>query len=183
MKKPFVIAVLAATMAIPAVSHAVDITGKWGLGYFRPEAPIGARIWAGDKVGIDLGVGFVNTSPDVGDGNTSYNIDLGLPYVIHNGDNVLFFLRPGLLSSSNGVDEDKGSNVTTYNISGSLGVEYFFTPSFSLQVAHGVYFESANTKNNTDPLNHIDRTDSEFASEPFGISNIGFHYYFGGETK
>lgn len=178
MKKHLVAALLVVAMAVPAVSHAVDLTGKWGVGYFRPEAPIGVRIWTGDKMGIDLGAGFTSNSPDVGKSTTSYNFDLGLPYVIANTDNALFFLRPGFGYSSNGVDKGDGNAITMWNVAASLGVEYFFTPHFSAQVAHGVYYASENIKNNTGATN-VDETNTSFASEAFGISNIGFHYYFG----
>jgi hypothetical protein len=58
-------------------------------------------------------------------------------------------------------------------ISADLAVEYFFTDNFSLQVAHGVAWTS------TDPdQTGIDNI-TGFTSEAFGISNIGFHFYFG----
>ena len=60
-------------VAVPASSSAHEVKGLWGLGYFRPEAPIGFRYWASDKVGIDVGVGFDNVKPDKGTGSTSQN--------------------------------------------------------------------------------------------------------------
>ena len=104
MKKHLVVAVLAFAISIPAVSHAMDMTGKWGVGYFRPEAPVGIRWWASPKVGVDVGVGFTNSNPDVGESNTTFLFDAGVPLVLHSGDNVHFFFRPGFYFTSSGFD-------------------------------------------------------------------------------
>jgi hypothetical protein len=180
MRKHFVVAVLALAMAVPAVSHATDMTGKWGVGYFRPQAPVGIRWWASPKIGIDLGVGFDSFSPDKGSSTTAFNIDAGVPIVLHSMDTVHFFFRPGFTWSTDGQDESKGPKVTTFGVSGSLGAEYFFTPSFSIEAAHGIVYTSVNTKDNL-ATPHVDTTDSHFMSEAFGISDVGFHYYFGGK--
>ena len=156
-----------------------------GLGYFRPEAPIGFRYWASDKVGIDVGVGFDNVKPDKGTGSTSYLFDVGVPLVLKGGDNLHFFVRPGVAFSSNGGKDDATSfanaKVSSLFVSGSLGVEYFFSPAFSVQVAHGVLYQSQNVKYAPTVGPAIDETNTSFRSEDFGISNIGFHYYFGGK--
>jgi hypothetical protein len=59
-------------------------------------------------------------------------------------------------------------------VSGSFGVEYFFTDRFSIQAAHGLVFKSV------DP-DKAGGKYTEIVSEDFGLSNIGFHYYFGGK--
>ena len=45
---------LVAVSAAPAFAAA----GQYGLGYFRPEAPVGGRVWFTDKVAGDVGIGF-----------------------------------------------------------------------------------------------------------------------------
>jgi outer membrane protein W len=61
-------------------------------------------------------------------------------------------------------------------VSGSLGAEYFFTKNFSIQAAHGLIYTSTEAKTGTVKVKTTNLT-----SEAFGVSNIGFHYYFGGK--
>lgn len=167
----FAVAALALTAA-PSFAAA----GYYGLGYFRPEAPVGGRIWFTDKVAGDVGVGFNVTSPDGGDSQTGFILDAGLPFVVHESGAAKFFIRPGFsyASSPSPVLTDADNKTTQFWVSGSFGVEYFFTDRFSVQAAHGVVFKSV------DP-DQAGGKYSEFVSEDFGLSNIGFHYYFGGK--
>jgi opacity protein-like surface antigen len=184
MKKLLLTAVTLVALAAPAM--AVDLQGKYGLGYFRPEFPVGGRVWFSDQLGLDAGIGFLNFSPDQGDGQTAWGIDIGVPFVVTNTDNALFFVRPGVNIQDDGGDEDTSvGKETSFGVSGSLGVEYFFTPNFSIQAAHGIAWQSITTKADPDDdpttPNSIDATDSFLGTEAFGISNIGFHWYFGGK--
>ena len=182
MKKNLLWIALVFAVAVPAVSSATEVKGTWGLGYVRPEFPIGARIWATEKVGVDLGIGFLSLSPDQGDSQTSIGFDAGLPFVVHNTENAHFFVRPGVSFASDGGDDaTQDGKETQLWVSGTLGAEYFFTPNFSIQAAHGIVYKSI--KNEFTPTGGA-KTEvkvSTFGSEDFGISNIGFHYYFGGQ--
>jgi hypothetical protein len=184
MKKTlFVIALL--SLAVAAPSWAKDVKGLYGLGYFRSEFPIGGRAWITDKVGADLGIGFSILSSD-NPGNpgaegkaTSYGVDLGVPFIVHGTDNALFFVRPGFsfASSPNPVLGGLDNRATSMWVSGSLGVEYFFTDHFSIQAAHGVAYKSVSPGSKAKDLGA--KSYSSIGSEAFGISDIGFHYYFG----
>ena len=182
MKKNLLMVAMLAALAVPAVSSAVEVKGTWGLGYVRPEFPIGARIWATEKVGVDLGVGFLNLSPDGGDSQTAIGFDAGLPYVVHSTDNAHFFVRPGVSFASDGGDDaTQDGKETQLWVSGTLGAEYFFTPNFSIQAAHGIVYKSIKNEYTPTGGNKTEVKLSTFGSEDFGISNIGFHYYFGGK--
>lgn len=168
--------VLASVLGVLSVAPAFAAAGQYGLGYFRPAAPVGGRVWFTDKVAGDLGVGFDLTKPDGGDSRNSYTVDLGLPIVVHEAGNAKFFVRPGFTynQSPAPVLADADNKLTQFWVSGSFGVEYFFTDRFSIQAAHGAVFKSV------DPDKAGTKT-TTIASEDFGLSNVGFHYYFGGK--
>lgn len=193
MKKLLLTAVTLVALAAPAM--AVELQGKYGLGYVRPEFPVGGRVWFSDQLGLDAGIGFQNFSPDQGDGQTAWGIDIGVPVVVANTDNAIFFVRPGFSIADDGGDEDvvllspfdSGGKQTQFWVSGTLGAEYFFTPNFSIQAAHGLLYRSVTTKATIDDdgvpggtTTKVDVTDSFIETEAFGISSIGFHWYFGG---
>lgn len=163
---------LVAVSAAPAFAAA----GQYGLGYFRPEAPVGGRVWFTDKVAGDVGIGFQSLSPDGGDTQSGFVFDAGLPLVAAESGNAKFFVRPGVTfaSSPEPTDTDANNKVTQFWVSGSFGVEYFFTDRFSIQAAHGVLFKSVNP-------DKAGAKYTELTSEDFGVSNIGFHFYFGGK--
>jgi len=162
-------------IVLPASAFATDLKGLWGPGYFRPEAPVGVRVWMSEKIAADLGLGFSSGDDASGESLTDYTIDLGLPIVVASAGDANFFVRPGLTYSSD--ESDYGGTIgvdamTTFALAASLGVEYFFTDRFSAQVAHGVYWASSEPP--------VGDSMSQIATEDFGISSVGFHYYFGG---
>ena len=161
---------LVTTAVAASVAMAQPAAGKWGVGYFRPEAPLGARFWFTPKVGGDLGIGFASTSQSGAPSTSNWTLDLGVPINMGNAGNAYFQIRPGFAYNS----DDNGVNTpTTMALSGSLAVEYFFTDNFSLQVADGIVWSSHDF--DAPGVNN----ETRFATEDFGISNIGFHYYFG----
>lgn len=178
------LAVLTAGIALVPPAHA---TTALGLGYFRPEAPVGGRAWLNDKTAIDLGIGFAleeladveSDEPDDTTNKLSFILDAGVPFVVAGDESTKFFVRPGITFASRPVvvasrGGDEFDTESEFWVSGSLGVEHFFTKRFSLQAAHGVVFKSFS------PAGDGDST-IELASEDFGISSIGFHFYFTGE--
>lgn len=166
------------TIAILAITAAPSFAAKgyYGLGYFRPEAPVGGRVWFTDKVAGDIGVGFSSVSPSGGSSQTGYVVDAGVPIIAAEAGAAKFFVRPGFTyaSSPSPVLTDANNKTTQFWVSGSFGVEYFLTERFSIQAAHGVLYKSV------DPKLAGTKT-TEFVSEAFGLSDIGFHYYFGGK--
>jgi len=155
---------LAATLAGPSMAA----KGMWGPGYFDPDAPVGVRFWAADKVALDINIGFMQEKFG-NDSAMRFAVDFGVPFVLAGDKTTMFFVRPGVFFLSDPVNKD--DSATTLWVRGSLGVEHFFSDRFSLEVAHGIYFE------NYDPGIKGSDTVSSFGTEAFGISNIGFHYY------
>jgi hypothetical protein len=160
----------AAMLALSAVSSfAGDL--KYGLGYFRPEAPVGGRVWLNDKTALDAGLGFSYDKVDgAADASTGYVFDAGLPFVLASSGSAKFFLRPGFTYAS--ASPAVGNDASQFWVSGSFGVEYFMTDNFSVQAAHGLVYKSVD--NGTVKSTSIE-------SEDFGLSSIGFHFYFGGK--
>ncbi len=166
---------LLAAAALIALSALPAFATNAGLGYFRPQAPVGGRVWFNEKAALDLGIGFTYNKPDGGDSQTSFVFDAGVPYVVATSGAAKFFVRPGFTyaSSPSPVVAAPDNKTTQFWVSGSFGVEYFFTDRFSIQAAHGVAFKSV------DP-DQAGTKSTAFETEDFGLSNIGFHYYFGG---
>lgn len=167
---------IAAVLVAVSSTSAFAAAGTYGLGYFRPEAPVGGRVWFSDKVAGDLGIGFRSISPDGGDSQSAFVLDAGLPLVAAESGNAKFFVRPGVTyaSTPTPVLGHTDNKTTDLWISGSFGVEYYFTDRFSIQAAHGIVFKSV------DP-DQAGGKYTELASEDFGLSSIGFHFYFGGK--
>lgn len=168
--------VAAAMLAISAVP---SFANNFGLGYFRPEFPVGGRVWVSDKVAFDAGVGFSTLKTDSSSTSkadvSSFGFDLGMPYVVFSTDKAKFFVRPGF-SYASGKNKVSNTDVTAFWVSGSLGAEYFLTDSFSIQAAHGLLYTSTEAKSGA-----AKTKTTTLDTEAFGVSSIGFHYYFGGK--
>ena len=173
------LAVLAVTCVAAVPSFAAPVKGTWGVGYHSENFPVGARIWMSEKVAIDLGVGFSSDPFNItGNNKTSWGIEVGAPIVLAGAkDDTQFFIRPGIDYRSipnpiiGGPNPDPNNNETIFGVTGQLGVEHWFGRHFSLQAAHGIAFY------NEDP--GVGGSNTVFQTQAFGISNIGFHYYFG----
>jgi hypothetical protein len=168
--------VAAAMLAISAVP---SFANNFGLGYFRPEFPVGGRVWVSEKVAFDAGVGFNTLKTETGSTTnadlSTFGFDLGMPYVVCSTDKAKFFVRPGF-SYATGKDKVANTDVTAFWVSGSLGAEYFLSDNFSIQAAHGLRYTSQENKTGATKVKT-----KTFSSEAFGLSSIGFHYYFGGK--
>ncbi len=89
----------------------VDKKGKFGLGFFNDDAPLGGRYWITSKVGIDFGFGAdlrnvvdstvsINLAPlkapNPGKKTLSeIRIDGGVPFNVIQTEKVNFLIRPG----------------------------------------------------------------------------------------
>lgn len=172
--------VLAVTSLCVAPSFAAPTKGAWGVGYHGQDFPLGLRLWLSDKVGLDLGIGFSSDPFNAtGDNKTTWGLEVGAPIVMAGmGDETLFFIRPGIDYRSipnpilGGPTPNPDNDETVFGVTGQLGVEHWFGKRFSLQVADGIAFY------NIDP--GVGGSHTVFQTQAFGISNIGFHYYFGG---
>ncbi len=91
---------------------AVDKKGKIGAGFFNDDAPIGARYWVTDRIGIDLGFGInlrnvvdstkdTNLLPLIAQDPSKkslldFRFDAGLPVNLVRTEKVNFLFRPGI---------------------------------------------------------------------------------------
>ena len=172
------IAVLA--IMAPVMSHAMDMNGKYGLGYFNSSAPVGARYWFSKSAGVDIGLGFEST--DLGSQKANnFWAEAGFPYVILNKDRANFMIRPGVVFGSldarpYGINSTK--KWTKVNISLMPVAEIFLTDNFSLEAGHGLEVEmiSYPTDAAFDALSGESRTN--FRSLAASATQIGFHFYF-----
>ena len=164
--------IAAALIALSASPSFAEGT-KLGLGYFRPEAPVGGRAWLSEKIAIDLGIGFDITSPDGGDSQSGFIVDAGVPIVAAESGNAKFYVRPGVSFASTPAPTtaEPDNKVTQFWVSGAVGVEYFFTDHFSIQAGHGLVVKS-------DDPDAAGGKYTQIVSEDFGLSSIGFHFYF-----
>jgi len=161
-------------LVVPVVSSAMDMTGKWGLGYFSSDAPVGVRYWVNEKVGVDVGLGFDNT--DLGDESAmSFWFEIGAPYVLMGTERANFFFRPGLVYASlddrvygSGTLDDTWTNIT---IKLTPGAEVFFGEHFSLEAAHGITIDLMSPPGDGD-------SSTNFGTGAYSITQLGFHFYF-----
>jgi hypothetical protein len=189
MKRLIVGVVFALPMLLsPMFALAQDAThNAGGVGFHNVEAPLGVRWWfAGQKVGIDLGVGFTN-SPSGIDPDEKVNgfaLDVGVPFVAHSWERAHVLLRPGILYQSQevGFDSDPGTPGVQFDtetqsqfvVSGEIEGEVFLVDNISVSASTGIAFVSF------DPGFGAD-SESSFGTFGNNFTNVGFHlYFFGG---
>ncbi len=173
MFKKAPIALVCALLLLPALAPAKDMTGKFGLGYYLSDAPVGIRYWFNPKVGLDVGLGLDLTDLDPGTA-TSYWFDVGVPYVVIGTERANLFVRVGALV---GILDDRvfGSGTldktwTKVDVTLAPGAEVFIGDSFALEASHGIDFQFISPPEG----------DSRFNVTTFGnsVTTIGFHFYF-----
>jgi hypothetical protein len=161
---------------VPSIGLSRDMSGRFGLGYYRSEAPIGFRYWLTSRIGLDIGIGI--ESVDEGSKRaTSFWFEVGSPYVLYESKLTNFFLRPGILFKSLD-DRVHGTgrleeNWTEIEIQGYPGVELFYGEHFSAEVSHGLSFKILKL-----PEELTTDTFINYNTISNGITQIGFHYYF-----
>jgi hypothetical protein len=176
MFKKLTIIALAMILVVPMIVNAKDLTGRFSLGYFDSDAPVGIRYWVTEKIGFDLGLGF--ESVDLGEENgTSFWLEAGVPFIVYPTDRANFFIRPGIQFASldnrvygSGPLDEKW---TVFTLLLTPGAEVFFGEHFSLQAAHGLAIRI------TSPPDEISEDSStDFGSLAGSITMLGFHFYF-----
>jgi hypothetical protein len=153
------------------------------LGFHSVTAPLGARWWfGGQKVAVDLGLGFRSTpAPSYDEEDlTGWAVELGVPIVVKSWDKVHVLVRPGLLYESQEVQMTSSpepfatDDETTFTLDGEIEAEVFIVDNFSVSASHGIAFVSV------DPAGGGDGYTS-FGTLGNNFSHIGFHvYFFGG---
>ncbi len=145
-----------------------DVSGRPGLGFTTPEAPIGVRYLFNPRFGMDIGVGFSRDECDTATVNRLL-LDGALLFALAPGDRLNLYLRPGARFSS----EDVGSNGATTTVSFTLGLtaEVFVTRGFSVSAYQGIRADFVSPP----PGRGEDRTDASFDGAPW--TAFGFRYY------
>jgi hypothetical protein len=180
-------------LAFAVTSTAKDLTGRFGLGYYESDAPVGIRYWVNEKIGIDAGIGFQSVDGIIqeewnnsGDytadtvSATQFVFSVGVPYVVYPTERANFMVRPGLLFKSNdkkfkdeeeireklGIEGESQIYITLHLVG-----EVFFGDHFSLEAAHGF---------NVGMISPFGDGDSKmnFGSASGSITQLGFHFYF-----
>jgi hypothetical protein len=170
--------------AEPDASHA-----RGAVGFHDSSAPLGLRWWmTGEKVGIDVGVGFSSTPSaiDPDEKELGWAIDFGVPFVMHSWDFAHVIFRPGLLYQSQEIGFDRDSttpgvqfdteSTTNLVIQAEIEGEVFLRDNVSVSASNGIAFV------NTDPGFGAD-SHSSFGTFGNNFTNIGFHLYFLGGGK
>jgi hypothetical protein len=165
-----------------------------GLGFHDIAAPVGIRWWmSGQKLGIDLGVGF-GSDPSLIDPDETvshFAFDVGVPIVMHSWEGAHVLFRPGLLYTSRqvGFDSDPGAgftfdtdNATSLNIRAEIEGELFLRDNFSVSASHGLEFVSSQAANTT-PGSPDPDSQSSFGTIGRQLTEVGFHLYFIGAHK
>jgi hypothetical protein len=180
MLKRILVLVVILTFAAPAISQAMDMTNKYGLGYFRHQAPVGARIWFGPQVGVDVGVGF--ELQDLGEETaSSFWIEGGLPYVIIDTERANFMLRPGIMFGSldarpYGIESEKKWTMIVLSV--MPVAEIFFGQHFSLEAGHGLEVEIVSYPDEEPFGDLAGESFTHVRSLAASVTYIGFHFYF-----
>jgi len=165
------LALLALTLLllVPDSGRTLEMQGKFGIGYFRSEIPVGIRYWMRSKAAIDVGFGF--ESEDMGDTRAnSLRFGFGLPFILHQSKHANFNLRIGWIF---GFFGDGSQSWHSVEILGAPGVEVFISDHLSLEASHGILVEIS-----TLPEVYGNDTFINFHSFSGNITQLGFHYYF-----
>jgi opacity protein-like surface antigen len=171
---------IAAMIAAPAASSAMDMTGKYGLGYFNSNTPVGGRYWINSNFGVDLGFGF--ESLDQGDDTyTNFHVGAGFPYILADTDRANFFLRPGIAIGSldarpYGIASE--SKWTMISISVMPVAEVFFGNHFSLQAGHGLEIEMLSYPDEPEFGVLAGESRTNIRTLDGSVTYLGFHFYF-----
>lgn len=193
------LSILAVTMfalltILPAFALADDMPPaehrSIGLGFHDSDAPIGVRWWmAGQKVGIDLGLGYDREAastlgftafPD--EHLSKFTINAGIPIVMKSWSRVHFLFRPGISYASQQLPDTLATPANfstlkekTLRITGELEAEVFLADNFSVSASHGIGYESF------DPA-YSDKKETAFFTLGNNFTNIGFHVYLFGSA-
>ena len=175
-------AMLSLFCLLPTSARADDdvATHKSGsVGFHQAVAPLGVRWWlAGQKVGIDLGLGFSSdpSLPYPGEHLKNFAVSAGVPIMIQSWHQVHVIFRPGILYLSQQVEATTPptpfdtESQKTLTISGEIEGEAFLLENFSVSASTGFAYESF------DPGFGFDKENS-FRTVGGNFTTVGFHVY------
>lgn len=177
-------AMLAATscvlpVAARAQSEEMPAHHDIGIGFHTVTAPLGVRWWfAGQKVGVDFGLGFdSDPAPSYDENLTGWAVEVGVPIVVKNWDKVHVLFRPGFIYESQEVqmtsppDPFATDDETSFVVMAELEAEVFLVDNFSVSASHGIGFFSESPAGGGD-------SETSFGTLGNNFTHIGFHVYF-----
>jgi len=172
-------------LSVAAQAEELPTHYNGGLGFHNVTAPLGGRWWlAGQKVGVDFGIGFQSTpAPSYDEKLTGWAVEVGLPIVLKNWDKVHVLFRPGLLYESQEVEMTSPptpfatDDETSVSLTAEIEAEIFIVNNFSVSASHGIGFFSVDPAGGGDSSTSIGTLGNNF-------THIGFHvYFFGGKAN
>ena len=183
-------AMLAATSCVlPVTARAqggdVPAHHDLGVGFHAVTAPLGVRWWfPGQKVGVDLGLGFESTpAPSYDENLSGWAIEVGVPIVVKNWDKVHVLFRPGFVYESQEVqmtsppDPFATDDETSFSLLAEIEAEVFLVNNFSVSASHGIGYFNESPAGGGDSESSVGTLGNNF-------THIGFHIYFlGGGTE
>jgi hypothetical protein len=177
-----------ATCALPALvladTEELPAHYNGALGFHNVNAPLGGRWWfAGQKVGMDFGLGFQSTpAPSYDEKLTGWTVEVGVPIVLKNWDKVHLLFRPGFQYESqeqqvtSPPDAFGSDDETTFSVTAEIEAEIFIVHNFSVSASQGIGFFSVSPAGGGDSVTSLGTLGNNF-------SHIGFHiYFFGGQA-
>ncbi len=167
------------SLAVIALALSASVAGAHGkgsyaIGFMESDAPVGGRYMLSDKMGLDVGLGFISidaedTTGGRASGNkqlaiagTQFVLRVGLPIAMKTGDKVALHVRPGLGITSTSPENDNIESDTSIDISGLLVAEWMMSNTISISGSHGLRIA-------LDPNN--------LGTVGNGVTNFGVHYW------
>jgi len=182
-----VFALLAGSLIAAAHSpaHADTQASRFAIGFHSIDAPVGVRMWVTDRIGVDLGLGFVQQkNPGQVDPTltlTSVTGEIGVPIALKTWERASLLLRPGFQYTHQNdytvdflTDAIVKFNDTVINATGELEAEIFLAPRVSVSASTGIQYHWIKT----DVPDAVSESDLSLVGSDF--SSLGFHVYLGG---
>jgi hypothetical protein len=177
------VAVLCLFCLLPLSARADEEPGaahkNGSIGFHQSAAPLGVRWWlAGQKVGIDLGVGFSSDPSLIYTDKHLKNlaISAGVPIRVQSWSRMHVLFRPGVLYQTQQVESSvfpapfETESEKTLTISGEIEAEAFLLENFSVSASTGIAYESF------DP-GFGDPKEKSFRTVGGNFTTVGFHAY------
>jgi len=166
-------------MSVRADEEPGAVHKSGSIGFHQAVAPLGVRWWfGGQKVGLDLGVGFASdpSLPYPGEHLKSFALSGGVPICVRSWPRMHVLFRPGVLYQTQQVEASvfpapfRTESEKTLTLSGEIEAEAFLLENFSVSASTGIAYESF------DPGFGADKEKS-FRTVGGNFTSVGFHAY------
>jgi hypothetical protein len=166
-------------MSVRADEEPGAVHKSGSIGFHQAVAPLGVRWWfAGQKVGLDLGLGYSSDPAPDYDGKhlKSLAFSAGVPICVQSWSRMHVLFRPGVLYQTEQVEAVgppapfATESTKTLTISGEIEAEAFLLDNFSVSASTGVAYESFNP-------GFGDPKQNSFRTVGGNFTSVGFHAY------